>query len=115
MKASHQASSKAASPGTQPLAIQKKEMPSSQSIFPDVPEPSSNTFAAGFRDVSMQGTVPLSYSRVQPMLTRLSHTFGHPSPEMEGIALQLLTFQKCPANTELLHAKTGGALPSCGL
>lgn len=25
--------------------------------------------------------------------------------DMEGIALQLLTFQKCPANTELFHAK----------
>lgn len=84
MKDSHQASSKAASSGTQPLATQKEEVPTRQSIFPDVPEPSSNTFAAGLRDVFMQGTVPLSYSRVQPMLTRFSHTFRHPSPGNGG-------------------------------
>lgn len=111
MKDSHQASSRAASSGTQPLATQKEEMPTSQSIFPDLPEPSSNTFAAELRNVFMQGTMPFSYSRVQPVLTRLLHTFRH--PEMEGIA-QLLNFPKCPANTEL-HAKAGGPLPSCVL
>lgn len=64
MKISHQASSKAASSVTRPLATQKEEMPTSQSVFLDMPEPSSNAFAAGLRDVSMQGTVPLSYSMV---------------------------------------------------
>lgn len=64
MKISHQASSKAASSVTRPLATQKEEMPTSQNVFPDVPEPSSNAFAAGLRDVSMQGRVPLSYSMV---------------------------------------------------
>lgn len=76
-------------------------MPTSQSVFSDVPEPSSNTFAAGLRDVSMQGTVPLSYSMVQPVLTRFSHsqvTFRPPSPENGGncsspsrIVLQILS------------------------
>lgn len=101
MKDSHWASSKAASSGTQPLETQKEEMPTSQSVFPDVPEPSSDTFAAGLRDVFMQGTVPLSYSMGQPVLTRFSHsqvTFRDHSPKNGGncssasrIVLQILS------------------------
>lgn len=52
-------------------------------------------FCCWIRGVFMQGTVPLSYSMVQPMLSGLSHSERSPSgtllQEMEGIALQLLT------------------------
>lgn len=35
--------------------------------------------------------------------------------QMEGIALQLLTYQRTPPNTELLYAKGDGHSPSCVL
>lgn len=54
MSFTNQASSKPASSGAAPLATQKEEeVPMSQSIFPDMQEPSSNTFPAGLRDVFM--------------------------------------------------------------
>lgn len=75
MEDSHQA----ASSGAQPLATQKEEMPTSQSLLPAWPEPSSHTLTAGLRSVFMQGTVPLSCSLVQPMLPGLSHSERAPS------------------------------------
>lgn len=38
---------------------QEEEVPTSQSIFPEMQEPGPNTFPAGPKDVFMWGTVPL--------------------------------------------------------